>query len=76
MALLTSISNYVIEELIKIQKSFFWGKCRPKIKNDTLCNEYKDGGLKSVDIRLKFISLKCSWVKRLYNDNFHEWKLL
>ena len=73
---MTSIPNYVIEELIKIQKSFFWGKSKPKIKNDTLRNEYKDGGLKSVDIRLKSISLKCSWIKRLYNDSFHEWKLI
>ena len=41
-----------------------------------LAIDYKDRGLKSVDIRLKFISLKCSWVKRLHNDNFHEWKLI
>ena len=32
LALLTSIPNYVIEELIKIQKSFFWGKSKPKKK--------------------------------------------
>lgn len=31
----------------------------------------KEGGLKNVDI-----NLKCSWIKQLYNDRFHKWKLI
>ena len=39
-------------------------------------NDYKEGGLKSVDIELKIASLKCSWIQRLYNEKFHDWKLI
>ena len=76
LALLTPIPNVVVDELKQIQKTFLWGKNKPKIKNDTLCNEYNKGGLKNVDITLKIVSLKCSWVKRLCDANFHEWKLI
>ena len=56
-----------------------------------MSNTFETGGLKNVDIDLKFISLQCSWVKefdlkvirlqcpwvkRLYNENFHEWKVI
>ena len=29
-----------------------------------------------MDIEHKIASLKCSWVKRLYTENFHEWKII
>ena len=53
-----------------------WSDKKVKIKHDTLCNDYKDGGLKNVDIVSKINALKCSWFQRLYNDNFHEWKII
>ena len=31
---------------------------------------------KHVDINSKIASLQCSWIKRLYDDKFHEWKLI
>ena len=37
-----------------------------------MCNDYKDGGSKSVDI----VQWQCSWIQKLYNDNFHEWKII
>ena len=48
----------------------------PKIKHETLRNSFKEGGLKNVDINSKIASLQCSWVKRLYDDKIHEWKLI
>ena len=51
-------------------------KFSPKIKHETLCNDYKGGGLKNIDILNKIISLQCSWIRRLYNNSFHEWKLI
>ena len=74
-AFVTPIPNYVGIEPEKIQQSLLWANSTPKIKHDTLCNDYKDGGLKNVDIRKKIISLQCSWIKKLYDDTFHEWKL-
>ena len=53
-------------------KNFLWDNKKAKIKQNTLRNDYKDGGLKSVDIEHKIASLKYSWVKRLYTGNFHE----
>ena len=54
----TTIPNYVVTELEKIQKSLLWVNLTPKIKHDTLCNDYKDkkrdkSGIKNVDNRKK-----------------------
>ena len=49
---------------------------KPKIKHSTLCNNYQDGGLKNVNTESKIISLQCSWIKRLYDKNMHNWKII
>ena len=63
----------MVKELDKIQKSSLWKNPTPKIKHETICKDYKDGGLKNVDILCKIVSLQSSWVRRLYDDYFHEW---
>ena len=55
---------------------FIWKAKNPKIKNRTLCNDYEYGGPKNVDIFSKVVSLQCSWIKRLFDNNFHQWKLI
>ena len=45
-------------------------------KNERTCKDYKDCGLKRVDISPKIVRLQCSWVQRLYDNNFHENKLI
>ena len=45
-------------------------------KYEILCNDYKSGDLKNIDILNKTISLQCSWIRRLYDNSFHEWKLI
>ena len=62
--------------LTKIQMEFIWKGKNSKIKNSTLCNDYENGGLKNVDIFSKVVSLQCSWIKRLFDSNFHQWKLI
>ena len=42
-----------------------------KVKLDTLSNDYENEGLKSVDIFSKIVSLQHSWIRRLYDENFH-----
>ena len=42
----------------------------------TLCNNYKIGSLKNVDIKLKINPLKYSWIRRLYNEFHHDWKII
>ena len=59
-----------------MKKNFIWKGRKPKIKRTTLRNSYGDGGLKYVDIFYKIVSLQCSWIKRLFDDNFHDWKVI
>ena len=40
------------------------------------CNDHENGGLKSIDIFSKIVTLQCSWIRRLYNENFHPWKVI
>ena len=55
---------------------FIWTGKNPKMKNSTLCNDYEYSRLKNVDIFSKVVSLQCSWIKRLFDNNFHQWKLI
>ena len=64
----------VTEDIICME--FIWKGKNLKIKNSTLCNGYEYGGLKNVDIFSKVVSLQCSWIKRLFGNNFHQWKLI
>ena len=69
---IATVPKHIINELEKIQKAFLWKNSTPKIKHETLCNDYKAGGLKNVDIPNKVIVLQCSLIRRLYNNYFHE----
>ena len=75
-SLITLVPRHIVNELEKIQKVFLWKNSSPEMKHETLCNDYKGGGLKNIDILNKIISLECSWIRRLYDNLFHEWKLI
>ena len=49
---------------------------KPKINYKTLYNTFEEGGLKNVDIKPKINSLQCSWVKKLFDGNYHDWKII
>ena len=55
---------------------FIWKGKNPKIKNSTICNDYEYGGLKNVDIFAKVVSLQCSQIKKLFDNNLHQWNLI
>ena len=76
LALLTIVPKSIIEELNEIQKKFLWPNKKCKVKHGTLCNDYKNGGLRNVDIHLKIVSLKCPWIRRLHNECHHDWKII
>ena len=75
-ALIAPVPTHVIKALETIQTSFLWNNSNPKIRDKTVCKRYENGGLKNVDIRNKVNSIQSSWVKRLYHDCFHEWKII
>ena len=66
----------VVKKLEKIQKPFLRQNTTLKIKHEKSSKDCKDGGLKNVDISYKIVSLKWSWIGRLYEDYFHESKLI
>ena len=75
LALITNVPKAIVEELQKIQKKKKIS--HPKIKHKTLSITFETGSLKNVDIiNLKVVSLNCSWVKKLYDENFSKWKVI
>ena len=60
---------------IKYRHSFRQEK-KAKLKHSTLFNGYEKGGIKNVDLTNKITSMQCSRVKRLFENDFHDWKVI
>ena len=60
---------------LKIHKRL-WETSTPKIKHETVSNDHKAWGLENVDIPNKIIAIQCSWIRKLYDNFFHDWKLI
>ena len=73
---ISKLHNNTIDLMYKIQRNFICQGKKAKIKHSTLCNGYENGGLKNADLRNKITSIQCSWVKRLCEDDFHDWKVI
>ena len=65
---------FIIDQLNKTHKNFIWKELNPKIKISTINNNYKNGGLKN--FKMLICSHQISWIKRLYDESFHDWKIL
>ena len=74
LALVKTIPPSIIDQLNKTQKNFIWNELNPKIKNSTINNNYENGGLKNIAVKIS--SLQSSWIKILFDENFHDWKIL
>ena len=59
------VPKNVIDLLDNLQNEFIWSGKKAKIKHSTLIGDFKQGGLKKVDIVTKIQSLQLSWIKRL-----------
>ena len=46
LSLITNVPQYIFDQVIQIQKDFLWQNSNPKIKNETICLDFKQGGLK------------------------------
>ena len=56
---------------------FLWSGRGHKIKRDVMISDYKNEGLRMIDIKCFNKALKSKWVKKyLDNDNHGKWKLL
>ena len=61
LTLINSFSKQLIEEIQRIQKAFIWNNLTSKVKHETLCNSFEEGGTKNVDINSKIASLQCNY---------------
>ena len=59
-------SEATIKELNSILFRFIWNEGPDKVKRTTLITDYHEGGLRMLDIHSFLVSLKISWLKRLY----------
>ena len=73
---MASVPNDVLSVLKNMHKDFIWDGKRAKIRHATLVRDYKEGGLNDIDIDAKIEALQLSWLKRLYNKNYHPWKAI
>ena len=48
-----TVSKHIINKLEKIQKASLWKNSTPKIKHETLYNDYRAGGLKMLIFQTK-----------------------
>ena len=77
VATMISLLQKFCDTLKSLHREFIWNGKKAKIKHSSLIGEYRDGGLKDVDlIDGEIISLKISWVRQLKDSNFHQWKAL
>ena len=76
VATMISVPQKFCDTLKSLHREFIWNGKNANIKHSSLIGEYKDGGLKYVDIDAKILSLKISWVKQVKDSNFHPWKVL
>ena len=78
--LLTSLpspTNSSFHQIETILYSFIWGNKRDKIARKILKITIENGGLKLIDIRMFDKTLKISWVKKIWDENYHaDWKNL
>jgi len=77
------VPDQVLTQVNRILFRFIWKKKNnnrkafEKVKRNLMCTEYKDGGLKMIDIRTMQASFILQWVPRLTaSDNMHYWKII
>ena len=75
-SMITPAPRHIVNELERIQNAILWRNSSPKIKHETVCNDYKGVGLKHFDILNEIISLQSLWIRKLYEHSFHKWKLI
>ena len=65
-----------MNQIQKVQKAFSWYSTKPKINHKTLCNAFEEGGLKNVDIKTKYLACGVLRLKKLFDGNHRDWKII
>ena len=67
LTVLQTPDTATIKTINDIMYKFLWDNKPAKIKREVLIKHYENGGIKMIDIQKFINSLKCSWIKRIYN---------
>ena len=68
--LFLSLPNPKESTLLQLKRcifNFIWDDKRDKVKRETLCKNYEEGGLNMLDIDAYISSLKTTWVRKILN---------
>ena len=70
-------NHNAIKEINNIFFNFLWNGKGDKVKHDIIIRDYKNGGLRMIDVKLFNQALKSGWIKKyLDRENHGKWKLL
>ena len=66
--------EWVIKQIRKLSLDFLWNNKKYKIKDTYLQTDYKNGGIKFIDIKAQIMSLKLKWIGRILDETIASWK--
>ena len=67
-ASIINVPTHIFPKVEKILYRFLWGSNKEKIKRKTLIKNVEEGGLNMIHFASVVMSLKLSWVKRLFKS--------
>ena len=76
LAAMINIPEDIIIKINAIIYNFIWGGKTDKVRRQIITQEYQDGGLKMLDFNHMIKSAKIKWIKRYFDGNDNDWKVL
>ena len=70
MTVLPRISHWMINTINQMIEKFIWNNSRPKIPLSVLQSSKENGGLGLTNFGIKDDSLKISWIKMIFDDQY------
>ena len=68
--------EWVIEKVENLFFNFLWSGKKHHVKKEVVIKEIQNGGLKMPSFKVMIKAIKCTWVKRILNDNYGKTDLL
>lgn len=65
-------SDHLLKKIEQELYKFIWQSSHDRIKRNQMINTYENGGVKMIDIKHFFTSLKITWIRRLCNNTLDD----
>ena len=73
---MNAVPKTITDQLRVIHKDFICRGKKFKIKHSSLIGDWTDNGLRDLDVPSSLTSVKFSWIRRLFDNNFYPQKTL